>query len=148
MYADWALGEFTRVAARRRSFPDALFVIVAEHTSNGRGRIGLPPANYRGPPRPYAPGRIAPGRVEATASLVDVPTTLLAQIGSASTEGFFGVDMRDRGRRHTRGFLANYLTVGPSRTAQWSNSRRGAARACSMPATAVRYRRQTRASAL
>lgn len=111
-YADWALGEFIREAARRPWFPDTLFVVVADHTSNGRGRIDLPPVNYRIPLVFYAPGRIAPGRVESTASLVDVPPTLLAQVGGASPEGFFGVDMRERGGRHARAFLANYLTVG------------------------------------
>lgn len=111
-YADWALGQFMREAARRPWFADTLFVFVADHTANGRGRTDLPPANYRVPVVLYAPGRIAPGTVSTTASLVDVPSTLQACVGAARPEGFFGFDLLRPGAGHPRAYLANYLTVG------------------------------------
>jgi phosphoglycerol transferase MdoB-like AlkP superfamily enzyme len=111
-YTDWAIGEFVRLAASRPWFSNTVFVFVADHTSNGRGRTNLPPANYRIPLIVYAPGIVAPGRVDTLASQIDVAPTVLALLDVSYTSRFFGQDILTEGRHHPRAFMANYLTVG------------------------------------
>ncbi len=111
-YSDWAIGEFIREASTRPWFRDTLFVFVADHTSNGRGRTDLPPENYRVPLIIYAPGTIAAGRVEQVASQIDVAPTVLALLNLNYTSRFFGQDILTEGVKHPRALMANYLTVG------------------------------------
>ena len=111
-YTDWAVGRFMAEAAKRPWFADTLFVFVADHTSNGRGRTDLPPANYRVPFFLYAPRHVAPGQVATMASQIDVGPTVLALLGAPPEPQFFGADILGHGREHPRAFMANYLTVG------------------------------------
>ncbi|MBI2770431.1 MAG: LTA synthase family protein [Burkholderiales bacterium] len=111
-YTDWAVGRFMDEAKKQPWFLDTLFVFVADHTSNGRGRTDLPPANYRIPFFLYAPRHVAPGRVPWTASQIDVGPTVLALLGAVPEPQFFGTDILRHGREHPRAFMANYLTVG------------------------------------
>ncbi len=111
-YTDWAIGEFVRLAATRPWFANTVFVFVADHTSNGRGRTNLPPENYRIPLIVYAPGIVAPGRIDTLASQIDVAPTVLALLDVSYTSRFFGQDILTEGKLHPRAFMANYLTVG------------------------------------
>jgi phosphoglycerol transferase MdoB-like AlkP superfamily enzyme len=111
-YTDWAIGEFLASAKKHPWFADTVFVILADHTSNGRGRIDLPPENYRIPMWFYAPGFIKPGRVEDVASQIDVAPTLLALLNLSYDSHFYGQDILLQAAYHPRAFMANYLTVG------------------------------------
>jgi phosphoglycerol transferase MdoB-like AlkP superfamily enzyme len=111
-YTDWAIGEFVRQAKTRPWFADTVFVFVADHTSNGRGRTNLPPENYRIPLIVYAPGIVTPARVDTLASQIDVAPTVLALLGVSYTSRFFGQDILTEGKLHPRAFMSNYLTVG------------------------------------
>jgi phosphoglycerol transferase MdoB-like AlkP superfamily enzyme len=111
-YTDWAIGRFVDEASRRPWFGSTLFVFVADHTSHGRGRTDLPPENYHIPLIVYAPGIVAPRRVDWLASQIDVAPTVLALLNLSYTSRFFGQDILTEGRRHQRAFMANYLTVG------------------------------------
>jgi phosphoglycerol transferase MdoB-like AlkP superfamily enzyme len=110
-YSDWAIGQFIQEAATKPWFKQTLFVFVADHTSNGRGRTDLPPENYRIPMVVYAPGIVAPAQVATLASQIDVPPTLLAMLGISYTSRLFGDDILAAGHQ-PRAFMSNYLTVG------------------------------------
>lgn len=111
-YTDWAIGKFLRDAAAKPWFGDTLFVIVADHTSHGRGRIDLPPENYRIPLWLFAPGFVSPGRIDTVASQIDVGPTVLGLLNVPYRSQFLGQDILREGRFHQRAFMANYLTVG------------------------------------
>jgi phosphoglycerol transferase MdoB-like AlkP superfamily enzyme len=111
-YTDYAIGRFIDQARTKPWFADTVFVIVADHTHNGRGRQELPPAAYHIPMIVYAPGRIAAGRVDTIASQIDVAPTLLALLNFSYDSRFFGQDILSDGRAHQRAFLSNYQTVG------------------------------------
>jgi phosphoglycerol transferase MdoB-like AlkP superfamily enzyme len=111
-YSDWAIGQFIKEASTKPWFKQTLFVFVADHTSNGRGRTDLPPENYRIPMIVYAPGIVVPAKVNTLASQIDVAPTLLAMLGISYTSKFFGQDIVAEGRTHQRAFMSNYLTVG------------------------------------
>ncbi len=111
-YTDWAIGEFVRLAATRPWFANTVFVFIADHTSNGRGRTNLPPENYRIPLVIYAPGIVAPARIDTLASQIDVAPTVLALLDVSYVSRFFGQDILTEGQKHQRAFMSNYLTVG------------------------------------
>jgi phosphoglycerol transferase MdoB-like AlkP superfamily enzyme len=111
-YTDWAIGDFIERAKQKPWFDDTVFVIVADHTHNGRGRQELPPENYHIPMVIYAPKHIVPGRVDSIASQIDVAPTLLGLLNFSYHSRFFGQDILREGRTHQRALLANYQTVG------------------------------------
>jgi phosphoglycerol transferase MdoB-like AlkP superfamily enzyme len=112
-YSDWAIGQLVREASTYAWFHNTVFVFVADHTSNGRGRTDLPPENFRIPMIVYAPGIVQPGRVDLVGSQIDVAPTLLGMLNIGYTSHFFGHDLLgDDGVRHQRALMANYLTVG------------------------------------
>ena len=111
-YTDWAIGDFIQRARGKPWFAGTLFVIVADHTHKGRGKQELPVANYHIPMLIYAPGHVAPGRVETIASQIDVAPTVLGLLGMSYRSKFFGHDILREGADHPRALMANYQTVG------------------------------------
>ena len=111
-YTDYAIGRFIDQARTKPWFAQTMFVIVADHTHNGRGRQELPPEAYHIPMIIYAPGWVAPGRVDSIASQIDVAPTLLALLNMSYDSRFFGQDILSEGRAHQRAFMSNYQTVG------------------------------------
>jgi phosphoglycerol transferase MdoB-like AlkP superfamily enzyme len=111
-YTDYAIGRFIDEARTRPWFASTVFVIVADHTHNGRGRQELPPDAYHIPMIIYAPGLVQPGRIDSIASQIDVAPTLLALLNMSYDSRFFGQDILREGRTHQRAFLSNYQTVG------------------------------------
>ncbi|MDF1748161.1 MAG: LTA synthase family protein [Alphaproteobacteria bacterium] len=111
-YTDWAIGDFLKKARTRPWFSNTVFVFLADHTSHGRGRIDLPPENYRIPMWIYSPGFIAPRQIDWVASQIDVAPTLLGLLNVPYDSSFFGQDILVSGQSHQRAFMANYLTVG------------------------------------
>jgi phosphoglycerol transferase MdoB-like AlkP superfamily enzyme len=111
-YTDWAIGQFIDQARTRPWFDDTVFVIVADHCASSRGKTDLPPDRFHIPLLVYAPKHIAPRRVDAMASQIDVGPTLLALLNVSYRSKFFGHDILADGARHQRALLANYQTVG------------------------------------
>ncbi len=111
-YTDWAIGRFIEQARSKPWFANTLFVIVADHTHKGRGKQELPIANYHIPMVIYAPGHVAPGRVDSLASQIDVAPTVLGLLGLSYPSKFFGQDILREGRDNPRALMANYQTVG------------------------------------
>lgn len=111
-YSDWAIGQFIKEASAKPWFGQTIFVLIADHTSNGRGRTDLPPENYLIPFIIYAPGLVQRGEVDVMASQIDLAPTLLALLNFSYQSQFFGHDILAYGKNHQRAFMANYLTVG------------------------------------
>ena len=111
-YTDWAIGQFMAEAKKRPWYKDTVFIFIADHTSHGRGRIDLPPENYRIPLIIYAPGLVKPGVIDYVASQIDVAPTLLSLLNIEYDSHFFGQDILHEAKFHPRAFMANYLTVG------------------------------------
>lgn len=111
-YTDWAIGKFIRDASAKPWFKDTIFVFVADHTSNARGRTDLPQENFRIPLIIYAPSILKPQAIDAVASQIDVGPTILALLNVSYTSRFFGQDIMTEGQHHQRAVMGNYLTVG------------------------------------
>ncbi len=111
-YTDWAIGEFLRQARTRPWFDDTVFVILADHTSGGRGKTDLTIENFHIPLMIWSPKHIKPARIDTLASQIDVGPTLLALLNVGYRSRFFGHDILRDGPAHQRAFMANYQTVG------------------------------------
>ncbi|WP_293413601.1 LTA synthase family protein [Piscinibacter sp.] len=111
-YTDFAIGQFVEKARQRPWFDNTLFVFVADHTSIARGRSDLPMERYHIPMVMYAPGKIAPRRVDALSSQIDVAPTLLGWLNVPYVSEFFGRDVLRDGGPAPSLFMANYQTVG------------------------------------
>lgn len=111
-YTDFAIGQFVEKARQRPWFGNTLFVFVADHTSIARGRSDLPMERYHIPMVMYAPGKIAPRRVDALSSQIDVAPTMLGWLNLPYISEFFGRDVLRDGGPAPSLFMANYQTVG------------------------------------
>jgi len=111
-YTDFAIGQFVEKARQRPWFENTLFVFVADHTSIARGRSDLPMERYHIPMVMYAPGKIAPRRIDALSSQIDVAPTMLGWLNVPYISEFFGRDVLRDGGPAPSLFMANYQTVG------------------------------------
>jgi len=92
-YADYALGRLFEMAPQHAWFDSTLFIIVADHDARVYGRAQVPVSRYRIPLLVFAPGRVAPGTVEAPTSQMDIAPTVLGLLGLSYTAPFYGEDV-------------------------------------------------------
>jgi phosphoglycerol transferase MdoB-like AlkP superfamily enzyme len=92
-YADHAIGEFIRHLRERPYFNDTLVVIVADHGARVYGREDIPLPTYAIPFIVYSPRHIAPRRVAALTSQIDVAPTVLGLLNISYDSVFFGRDV-------------------------------------------------------
>ena len=111
-YTDHAIGKFIRDASSRPWFADTAFVIVADHTSIGRGKTSLATSQFHIPMVIYSPKWIAPRQVDTIASQIDVGPTILGLLNVDYRSQFFGRDILHDGEADPHVFMANYQTVG------------------------------------
>ena len=89
-YADWALGEFFKVARESPYFERTIFVLVADHGRYCDQRQILDLPSYRIPFLIYAPGIVSPGKSDIVASQTDIAPTVLALLGGRFEHCFLG----------------------------------------------------------
>lgn len=111
-YSDYAVGKFLDDARQHPWFKDTIFVVTADHGANARGTLEIPIDKYRIPVFLYAPGRIAPQKVERLMSQIDIAPTLLGFTGLSYYSKFLGRDMMRAKPESDRAFVANYQTLG------------------------------------
>jgi len=99
-YADWALGRFMREARTHAFFDSTVFVLMGDHGPRVYGAAEIPLPSYSVPILLYAPRIITGGvRVNALASSMDVPPTVLGLLGGSYESKFFGRDLLSTERR-------------------------------------------------
>jgi len=109
-YTDYAIGQFLSEARKHPWFDNTVFVIVADHTAGSAGKGELNPAGYHIPMLVYAPGIIAPKKVDALSSQIDVAPTLLGLLNMSYESRFFGQDIMKG--EPGRAFISNYQQLG------------------------------------
>jgi phosphoglycerol transferase MdoB-like AlkP superfamily enzyme len=111
-YSDYAIGRFLEKARTRPWFADTLFVITADHGASARGGAQIPVERYRIPLLVYAPGLVAPARVDRLMSQIDIAPTLLGLLEFDYYSKFLGRDVLRAPPATDRAFVANYQTLG------------------------------------
>ena len=91
-YADWAIGEFFRLARQEAYFRDTIFLVVADHNGRVQGGDEIPLAKFRIPGLLIAPW-VAPARSDTLASQIDLPVTLAALAGIDDPHPMIGRDL-------------------------------------------------------
>ncbi len=111
MYTDHAIGEFLRRAESHPWFKNTVFVIVADHCASSAGKTRIPVRKYHIPCFMYAPGFIAPRKVDTLCSQMDIGPTLLGLLHFSYQSSFFGQDVLARGFTG-RALPGNYEHLG------------------------------------
>jgi phosphoglycerol transferase MdoB-like AlkP superfamily enzyme len=111
-YTDYALGRFLEAARAKPWFEDTVFVITADHGASARGGAQIPVEKYRIPLFVYAPGHVAPRRVDRLMSQIDIAPTLLGLLDFDYYSKFLGRDVLHSPPESDRAFVANYQTLG------------------------------------
>jgi phosphoglycerol transferase MdoB-like AlkP superfamily enzyme len=111
-YSDHALGRFVESARAKPWFKDTVFVLTADHGASARGSSQIPVEKYRIPLLVYAPGHIAPRRVDRLMSQIDIAPTLLGLLELDYYSKFLGRDVLHSPPESDRAFVANYQTLG------------------------------------
>ncbi len=110
-YTDYAIGKFLAQAREKPWFKDTLFVFVADHTASSAGKLEVDPTAYHIPALFYAPGFVAPRRIDRLVSQIDVAPTILGLLHMSYRSRFIGQDQSgDTGPE--RAFISNYQKVG------------------------------------
>jgi phosphoglycerol transferase MdoB-like AlkP superfamily enzyme len=98
-YADWALGDFFRLAKQEAFWKDTVFVVVADHGARVYGSQQIPLPSYRIPMVVLGPAVVpGPRRVGVLGCQLDVAPTVLGLIGRPYESLFFGSDLLREGR--------------------------------------------------
>lgn len=92
-YADWAIGEFFRLASGAPYLRRTIFVLVPDQERTVDRRQILDVEGYHLPCIIYAPGIVQAGRIRAVASQTDISPTVLALLGGAYEHCFLGRNM-------------------------------------------------------
>lgn len=91
-YADYAIGDFFRRAARQEYFERTVFLVVADHDARVYGADLVPIERFHIPGLIIAPG-LAPARLDRLASQVDLMPTLFDAIGLDTVHPMIGHDL-------------------------------------------------------
>ena len=91
-YADFALGKFLRDAQGHAWFDDTIFVVAADHGARVYGAEEIPLKTYEIPVMFYSPKHLAPRRVDALMTQIDIAPTVLGLLGMPYEAPFFGQD--------------------------------------------------------
>lgn len=94
LYADYCIGQFIRTARQAPYFDETLFVFIGDHGVHLRGNELIPIDEYIVPALFLAPSHIAPGRISAVTSQIDLPPTIMGIAGGEYRSAFFGRDVR------------------------------------------------------
>lgn len=88
LYSDDSLGRFFEAARKEKYFANTIFVILADHTS-GTAYSSLR-ERFHIPCLIYAPGRLAPRRIDTVGSQLDIMPTLVDLTGISALHHAFG----------------------------------------------------------
>jgi phosphoglycerol transferase MdoB-like AlkP superfamily enzyme len=93
-YADYAIGEFFRLAKASPYWKDTVFLVVADHDSRVFGKNLVPISNFHIPALVLGAG-ITPRQDDRIVSQIDLPPTLLSLIGIGDPTPMIGRDLTD-----------------------------------------------------
>ena len=109
-YTDFALRQFFKAAARQPWYPNTLFIVLADHTSQTlRPEYQNTLGSYKTPLLLFHPGRpLPPANVQRITQQADIPATVLDYLGLAPNQPLlpFGYSVFDAGTTGRALFLS------------------------------------------
>ncbi|MGE3610162.1 MAG: LTA synthase family protein [Bacteriovoracaceae bacterium] len=111
-YTDYAIGKFLEDVKSEDWFKNTVFVIVADHSTEGRGHYELEMSDFHIPLWIYSPHLIRPQVVKKLGSQIDLLPTLIHLLNLKDNSPFFGKSFFDPNWQEERAFVGNYQYVG------------------------------------
>jgi len=112
MYTDYSLRWFFNHVKDKPWFKNTIFVVVADHCGGSAGRAEIPIKEYQIPLVMYAPGIIAPQKVDKLCSQIDLTPTLLGILNWSYESTFYGKDIMRMTPDEERAFVGTYQKLG------------------------------------
>lgn len=110
-YTDYAIGKFLEAAQKKPWFDHTIFVLIADHSTEGRGTFDLTMSDFHIPAWIYAPKIIKPQKINQAVAQIDILPTLLGILNFSYDSHFFGQDFFDQ-NFVSNIFFGNYQHVG------------------------------------
>ncbi len=111
-YTDFSIGKFLEKASKEPWAANTLFVIVADHSTEGRGQFDLEMSDFHIPLWIYSPTMIKPQVMEQLGSQIDLLPSLIHLLGLKDDSPFFGKSLFNPNWKEERAFVGNYQFVG------------------------------------
>lgn len=111
-YTDYSIGKFIREASSKPWFNNTVFVIVSDHCAGSAGSVQLPVTGYQIPMLIYAPGILAPRKVETLTAQIDIAPTILGLLNFDYISPFMGQDIFRLTPGKERAFITTYQGLG------------------------------------
>lgn len=110
-YTDYAIGEYVKKALMEEWSKNTVFVIVADHSTEGRGQFELELDDYHIPLWIYSPSLIKPRKVNKLSGQIDLVPTLISLLKLENHSPFFGNDILNDDY-DGEAFIGNYQYIG------------------------------------
>lgn len=111
-YTDFAIGQFLTDVKDKAWAKNSIFVIIADHSTEGRGQFDLEMVDFHIPMWIYAPGVIRPQKISKLVGQVDLLPSLIHLLGLKDQSPFFGQSFFNENWKEERAFVGNYQYVG------------------------------------
>lgn len=111
-YTDYAIGKFIDESLKRDWAKNTIFVIVADHSTEGRGRFDLEMADYHIPMWIFSPHMLPPTKINKLVAQIDILPSLIHLLGLKDNSPFFGRSFFANTNDEERAFIGNYQYVG------------------------------------
>lgn len=111
-YTDFAIGKFLEEATHQEWSKDTIFVVVADHSTEGRGQFDLEMNDFHIPLWIYSPHLLKPQVISKVSSQIDLLPTLIHILSLKDESPFFGQSMLNPNWTEERAFVGNYQYVG------------------------------------
>lgn len=111
-YTDYAIGKFLEKAKQKPWFKNTIIVVIADHSTEGRGVIDIPVETYHIPFWIHAPHLLTPKRIDTIASQIDMIPTVLGLMNIDKPNLFFGRNILKMEKSDERFFVGTYQKVG------------------------------------
>lgn len=111
-YTDFAIGKFITEVQKEKWAQNTLFVIVADHSTEGRGQFDLGMTDFHIPFWIYAPKLLRPQVITQLGSQIDLLPSLIHLLNFSDNSPFFGQSLFNPQWNEQRAFIGNYQFVG------------------------------------
>jgi phosphoglycerol transferase MdoB-like AlkP superfamily enzyme len=109
---DYAIGKFLEEIKNKNWAKNTIFVIVADHSTEGRGQFDLEMNDFHIPLWIYSPHLLKPQIVSRLGSQIDLLPTLIHMLNLKDDSPFYGRSLLNPNWKEERAFVGNYQYVG------------------------------------
>lgn len=111
-YTDFAIGKFLTEAKNKQWAKNTVFIVIADHSTEGRGQFDLEMSDFHIPLWIYSPHLLKPQVISKLGSQIDLLPTLIHLLGLKDDSPFFGQSLLNPNWTEERAFVGNYQYVG------------------------------------